>query len=304
MRWIPTILALCVALAPLDAAFAKKPKAKAKARAAVVKIVKAKKRPAVVAKARAPAPEPLRLVDGKPLLQSSVAYVIDQDTGEVLLGKNDEDVRPIASLTKLMSGLVLAEAKLPMDERITVTDDDVDRLKNSSSRLRVGTVLTRREAIHISLMSSENRATHALARTYPGGVSAFVAAMNNMARKLGMDDTQYVEPTGLSSRNRSSAQDLAVLAATASENKVLQRYSTSPGYRLGDLQYVNSNRLLRKGWDMGVQKTGYIREAGPCLLLQTRVDGRKLIMVFLDAASKVSRFRDAEMVRRWVDAKR
>lgn len=249
----------------------------------------------------APAAAPLELVGGQPLLKASVAYVVDQDTGEVLLRKNDNDVRPIASLTKLMSGMVLAEARLPLGQEIVITEDDVDRLKGSSSRLQVGTRLTRGEALHIALMSSENRATHALARTYPGGVSAFVEAMNIKARQLGMSHTRYVEPTGLSSRNQSSARDLALLTVAAYHQPLLRQYSTSPDYRLGHLQYVNSNRLVRGGdWQIGVQKTGYISEAGRCMLLQTRMSGRKLVMVFLDSADKVTRIRDAEMVKRWL----
>jgi serine-type D-Ala-D-Ala endopeptidase (penicillin-binding protein 7) len=331
-RWWVALLALFLFLAPLDGFAARggakgKPaatkvksagKAK-KARAATVakkqkaRAVAAKKsRTVKVAKARAaarrvaaaPLPEdPLKLP-----LRSSVAYVIDQESDEVLFGKNDDDVRPIASLTKLMTALVVSDAKLPLDERITITSDDVDRLKYSSSRLKVGTTLTRRQALHLALMSSENRASHALARTYPGGVSAFVSAMNNKALQLGMRQTRYVDPTGLSSRNQSSARDLAVLADAAYEQPLLRKLSTSRGYELEvaggrDLQYVNSNGLVRAGrWDIGLQKTGYINEAGQCLVVQTKVNGRNVIMVLLDSASKLTRIRDAELVRRWVRA--
>ena len=250
------------------------------------------------APARPKGPQPLRV-------NASVAFVVDQDSGEVLLGRNASEVRSIASLTKLMTGVIVADAKLPMDERITITTDDVDTLKNSSSRLRVGTVLTREQALHLALMSSENRAAHALARTYPGGVSAFVNAMNNKAHEFGMRHTHYVEPTGLSSKNQSSARDLATLAAAAYKRPLVRKYTTSPGYELdvGDheLQYRNTNRLVRNSdWKIGLQKTGYIREAGQCLLMQTKMVGRKLIMVFLDSATKFSRIRDAENVRRWL----
>jgi len=250
-------------------------------------------------------PEPLQLVDGKPVLKASVAYVVDQDSGQVLLGVNDKEVRPIASLTKLMTGMVIAEAQLPMDENITIADADVDRVKFSSSRLRVGTTMTRAQALHLALMSSENRAAHALARTYPGGETAFVSAMNNIARQLGMDQTHYVEPTGLSPANHSSAHDLAVLADAAYERPLLRQYSTSPGYQLasakGTLNYVNTNRLVREGqWPIGLQKTGYIREAGQCILVQTKVMGRKVIMVLLDSASTFSRIKDAQLVKRWL----
>ena len=301
-------VASALAAAPADA----KPRktrtvaaAKAKAAPAKKKAVVTAKRSAakksVVAKAK-PAPidpdAPLRLT-------ASVAYVMDQDTGEVVFGKNAGAVQPIASLTKLMSGMVIAEAKLPMDEKITITEEDVDRLKFSSSRLRVGTELTRAQALHLALMSSENRATHALARTYPGGENAFVSAMNVKARQLGMERTRYVEPTGLSSNNRSTARDLALLTAAAYDQPLLRRYTTSPGYRLatdnGSLQYVNSNGLVRGGqWDIGLQKTGYIREAGYTLLMQAELAGRNLIMVFLDSASKVARLKDAERMRAWL----
>lgn len=240
-----------------------------------------------------------------PRVSANVAFVVDQETGEVLVRKNARAVLPIASLTKLMTGLVVAEARLPLDQKIRITAADVDRLKGSRSRLRVGTVLTRRQALRLALMASENRAAHALARTYPGGKRAFVRAMNAKARQLGMKQTRYVEPTGLSSRNRSSARDLALLADAAYDKPLLRRYSTSPGYRLktarGTLQYVNTNRLVRGGdWAIGLQKTGYISEAGQCLLMQARLAGRKLIMVFLDSASKLARLRDAERVRKWL----
>lgn len=317
--WI-ALLSLFLVFLPLEgfAARSKAPSARAKAvkvvkavkkkttvkkRFAATKQVLAKKRSKLrtVARVVVPLPEDPREL----ALKSSVAYVVDQDTGEVLLGKNASQVRPIASLTKLMAGMVVAEAQLPLDETIRITEEDVDRVKYSSSRLPVGTVLTRRQALHLALMSSENRATHALARTYPGGESAFVSAMNNIARQLRMEQTRYVEPTGLSPQNRSSARDLAILADAAYDRALLRKYSTSPGYRLdlGDdsLRYVNSNRLVRAGsWPIGLQKTGFISEAGQCLVVQTRVDGRNLIMVFLDSDTKATRIQDAELVKRWI----
>ena len=240
-------------------------------------------------------------------LKSSVALVIDQDTREVLFSKNDSAVLPIASLTKLMTGLVVSEAKLPMDEMITITQDDVDTEKGSSSRLRVGTMLTRGELLHLALMSSENRAAHALGRTYPGGLDAFVSLMNAKAKMLGMKDTRYVEPTGLSSHNQSSAHDLATLVNAAYDDPLLRELTTSPGHQVAvgnrTLQFNNTNRLVKNpDWDIGVQKTGYISEAGQCLVMQAKIAGRKLIMVFLDSAGKLSRIGDAERVRRWVEA--
>jgi D-alanyl-D-alanine endopeptidase (penicillin-binding protein 7) len=240
-------------------------------------------------------------------LKSGVALVIDQDTNEVLFNKNAATVLPIASLTKLMTGVVLSEARLPMNEPITITQDDVDTEKGSRSRLTVGTTLTRAEMLHLALMSSENRAANALGRTYPGGLPEFVRLMNAKAKQLGMRATRYVEPTGLSSQNQSSAQDLAVLVNAAYKDQVVREYSTSPGYEVAvgarTLQYNTTNRLVKNPeWEIGLQKTGYISEAGQCLVMQTKIAGRKLIMVFLDSAGKLSRLGDAERVRRWVES--
>ena len=240
-------------------------------------------------------------------LKSSVALVIDQDTREVLFSKNDSAVLPIASLTKLMTGVIVSGAKLPMDEIIAVTQDDVDTEKHSRSRLKVGASLTRGELLHLALMSSENRAAHALGRTYPGGMATFVSLMNAKAKLLGMNDTSYAEPTGLSSRNQSSARDLATLVNAAHSDALLRELTTSPGYQVAvgsrTLQYNNTNRLVKNPeWDIGLQKTGYISEAGQCLVMQTKIAGRKLIMVFLDSAGKLSRLGDAERVRKWVES--
>ena len=239
-------------------------------------------------------------------LRSSVALVIDQETREVLLSKNEQAVLPIASLTKLMTGLVISDAQLPMSEMIAISQADVDTEKGSSSRLAVGSVLSRGDLLHLALMSSENRAAHALGRTFPGGLDAFVSRMNARAKALGMKDTRYVEPTGLSSSNQSSAHDLATLVAAAYKEPVLRELSTSPGREIAvghrTLQYNNTNRLVKSPqWDIGIQKTGFINEAGQCLVMQAQVSGRKLIMVFLDSAGKLSRIADAERVRRWVE---
>jgi serine-type D-Ala-D-Ala endopeptidase (penicillin-binding protein 7) len=240
-------------------------------------------------------------------LRSSVALVVDQDTNEVLFSKNESAVLPIASITKLMTGVLISEAQLPMNELITITQADVDTEKGSSSRLRVGTELSRGELLHLALMASENRAAHALGRTYPGGLQVFVNQMNLKAKLMGMQDTRYVEPTGLSSKNQSSAKDLATLVNYAHSDPVLRELSTSTGYQVAvgnrTLQYNNTNRLVKNpAWDIGLQKTGYITEAGQCLVMQAKVAGRKLIMVFLDSAGKLSRIGDAERVRKWVEA--
>ena len=240
-------------------------------------------------------------------LKSSVALVLDQDTNEVLFSKNSQAVLPIASLTKLMTAVVVTEARLPLDETLAVTEEDIDTEKGSRSRLKVGTQLTREEMLHLALMASENRAAHALGRNFPGGIDAFVGAMNRKAEELGMHDTHYVEPTGLSSQNQSSARDLATLVNAAHQHPIIREMSTSPEYRVEvgnrPLQFHNTNRLvLNPGWDIGLQKTGYISEAGRCLVMQAQMAGRKLIMVFLDSAGKYSRIADAERVRRWVSA--
>ena len=240
-------------------------------------------------------------------LRSSVAFVIDQDTNEVLLNKNSEAVLPIASITKLMTAMVVSEAKLSLDETLTITQEDVDTEKGSSSRLAVGTQLTRGEMMHLALMSSENRAAHALGRHYPGGLPAFVSAMNAKAQLLGMRDTRYVEPTGLSSSNQSSARDLATLVKAAYQVSLIRELSTSPEHQVSvgrrQLQYHTTNRLVKSpDWDIGLQKTGYISEAGQCLVMQARLAGRKLILVLLDSAGKYSRIGDAERIRRWLTA--
>ncbi len=320
-----SLAALSLALAvPMAHAAPKKPAKKQQVSSAPAKRTAARKAAAprkVARSAKAPvraayvAPERqsfgqmagLHQVSDPLSLKSSVALVIDQDTHEVLFSKNDKAVLPIASLTKLMTGLLISEAHLPMDEPLTITQDDVDTEKGSRSRLSVGTTLTRGEMLHLALMSSENRAAHALGRTYPGGLGAFVARMNAKARLLGMADTRYVEPTGLSSNNQSSARDLATLVSVAHGDPLLRELSTSTGYEVAvgrrTLQFNNTNRLVSSpAWDIGLQKTGYISEAGRCLVMQAQVAGRQIIMVFLDSAGKFSRLGDAERVRHWVES--
>jgi serine-type D-Ala-D-Ala endopeptidase (penicillin-binding protein 7) len=248
----------------------------------------------------------LHAVDDPLDLKSSVAFVIDQDTNQVLVDKNSQAVLPIASITKLMTALVVSEQGLDLSETVTVTEQDIDTEKGSRSRLKVGTQLTRGEMLHLALMSSENRAAHALGRTAPGGLEAFVAAMNDTARRLGMNDTRYVEPTGLSSQNRSSATDLTRLVKAAYGVPMIRELSTSQEaeFPIGRqaLQFRNTNGLVRNPqWDIGLQKTGYISEAGRCLVMQASLAGRKLIMVLLDSAGKYSRIGDAERIRKWLD---
>ncbi len=247
----------------------------------------------------------LRATDDPLELKSSVALVVDQETNQVLLSKNPQAVLPIASITKLMTAVVIADAQLDLHDRVTVTQDDVDTEMGSRSRLKVGTELTRGELLHLALMSSENRAAHALGRSFPGGMSDFVARMNAKARELGMTDTRYVEPTGLSSDNRSSARDLTLLVKTAYQYPLLRELSTSPEavFPVGSrqVQFRNTNGLVRNPeWDIGLQKTGYIAAAGRCLVMQAELAGRKLIMVLLDSAGKYSRIGDAERIRSWL----
>ncbi|GAC1600935.1 MAG: hypothetical protein NVS3B2_03480 [Ramlibacter sp.] len=251
----------------------------------------------------------LHKVKGELPLSASAAMVIDQDTGQVLLHKNGDAVLPIASLTKLMTAVVITEAGVPMDETITITDDDVDLERHSRSRLRVGTTLTRSQALQLALMSSENRAAHAIGRTYPGGLAAFVKAMNRKASALGMKSTTYVDPTGLATGNQSSAQDLARLAATAAKNPVLAGFSTTRQHEVQiaggrTLEFHNSNRLIKNPrWDILLQKTGYIVEAGWCMLLDTRIGGHNMLVVLLDAGGAGPRVVDAERIRHWVGAR-
>jgi D-alanyl-D-alanine endopeptidase (penicillin-binding protein 7) len=240
-------------------------------------------------------------------LASSVALVLDQSNSEVLFEKNASVALPIASITKLMTGLLVVQSGQDMNEVLTITDDDLDREKHTSSRLKVGARMTRTNLLHIALMSSENRAASALGRNYPGGISAFVAAMNAKAHELGMNDTRYVDSSGLSSLNVASARDLAKLAMVAHGEPLLREYSTDPktivdaGGRM--MRYSNTNYLVASpDWDIGLQKTGFINEAGRCLVMQAMIQGRAVIMVFLDSKGKQSRTADAGRMRRWLEA--
>ena len=236
-------------------------------------------------------------------LRSSTAYVQDLETSTVLFAKNDNVVRPIASISKLMTALVVVDANQPMDQMLEISDDDVDTLKHTSSRLVVGTRLSRGDMLHLALMSSENRAAHALGRNYPGGLPAFVEAMNHKARALGMTSTHFIEPTGLSSQNVSSPRDLARLLRAASQRPLIHRYSTDDQYEVDVANrtqvFRNTNLLVRKpDWDIKVSKTGYINEAGECLVMLARINGRDVAMVLLDSQGKLSRIGDAVRLRR------
>jgi D-alanyl-D-alanine endopeptidase (penicillin-binding protein 7) len=244
-------------------------------------------------------------------LKSSVAFVMDDATSEVLVSKNADAVLPIASITKLMTAMVVLDAQQDLNEVIEINDAEIDREKGTSSRLQLGTRLSRAEMLHLALMSSENRAAHALGRHYPGGEAAFVKAMNIKAAMLGMKDTHFTEPTGLSNRNRSSARDLASLVKAANTYPLIRRYSTdTDGLEIAsasgrNLRFGNTNRLVASpDWQISLQKTGFISEAGACLVMQTYINGRAMIMVFLDSVSKLSRFGDASRIRKWIEDSR
>jgi D-alanyl-D-alanine endopeptidase (penicillin-binding protein 7) len=241
-------------------------------------------------------------------LKSANAIVLEQDGKRVLYAKNVETVVPIASITKLMTALVVLEANLPLDERIVISTADVDDLKHTRSRLRVGTELTRDDLLRLALMASENRAAAALARAYPGGSAAFVAAMNHKAVELSMWRTRFVDGTGLSSENVSTARDLAHLVAAAYKQPLIRQYTTETSHTVmlsngRSLAYGNSNRLVSNaGWDIGLSKTGYISEAGRCLVMQARIATTPVIIVLLDSWGKLTRIGDANRIKRWIES--
>lgn len=240
-------------------------------------------------------------------LYSASALVIDQETGNALFEKQSGAVVPIASISKLMTAMVVLDAKLDMNEVITIGDDDVDELKGTRSRLPVGTTMTRQTAMLLALMSSENRAAHALGRQYPGGMPAFVKAMNQKAQALGMVSSRFEEPTGLSSNNVSTAHDLARMVAAAARYPEIRNFSTT-GEASVDInghirEFRNTNALVRSDtWEIGVSKTGYISEAGRCLVMQARVADKPVVIVLLDSSGKMTRVGDANRIKRWMES--
>ncbi len=242
-----------------------------------------------------------------PNLKSSAALIVDEETGEVLYGKNESAVVPIASITKLMTAMVTLDAGLPLEETITVTADDAEAgTAKRRARLPVGATLTRAEYLQLALMSSENRAAALLGRAYPGGREAFVNAMNAKAHELEMTDSHFVEPTGLSSENVSSAGDLAKLVRAAKGYPLIAEYTTTPNadvtIRGRRTSFVNTNGLVRGGsWEIGLSKTGFINAAGRCLVMQAKVATRSLIIVLLDSVGKYTRIGDANRIRQWLE---
>lgn len=248
------------------------------------------------------APNPAKLE-----VRSSSALVVDVKTGKTLYQKNATKVRPIASLTKLMTALVVLDAKQNLNQIITVDKNDLDRVKHTHSRIRMGTKVTRRDALHLALMSSENRMASALARHYPGGRSAFVRAMNNKARQLGMRNTHFYDSTGLSTRNVSTAQDLGRLAAAAYRQPLIRQFTqdenremrfSAPAY---SLMFNNTNPLVKNpDWDVRLSKTGFTDEAGRCLVMRAKPDSRELAIVLLNSVGKRTPIGDANRIRKWL----
>lgn len=243
----------------------------------------------------------------KVVLRSASALVQDAQTGEIVFDKNSDAVVPIASITKLMSAMVILDRGLDLDQRIVLSRDDVDTLKGTRSRLRTGAALTRSELLLLALMASENRAAAALGRTYPGGTEAFVVSMNAKAEQLGMTDSRFVEPTGLSPANVSSARDLAKLVAAAHRYPLIREYSTTEKATVSAfgrrLHFRNTNGLVRSSqWEIGLSKTGYISEAGRGLVMRVRVASKDLIVVLLDSWGRYSRIGDANRIKRWLES--
>ncbi len=250
----------------------------------------------------------VRMTADEPGLRSASALVIDETHASVLYSRNADVAAPIASITKLLTALVIADAKLPLDERLQITQEDRSLHKGAFSRLAVGTTLSRGDLIHLALMASENRAAHALGRTYPGGLDAFVAAMNAKAKALGMSHSHFVDPCGLSSDNVASPEDLAKLVVAASHDPTIREYSTDRHYAVAvgrhRIEFRNTNSLVgNPTWDIVVQKTGFINEAGKCLVMQAVIDNRTVVMVLLNSYGKYTRTADAVRIRRWMEAK-
>jgi D-alanyl-D-alanine endopeptidase (penicillin-binding protein 7) len=240
-------------------------------------------------------------------LRSAAAIIQDQETGEILYGKNSSTVTPIASITKLMTAMVVLDAGLDLQETITISGEDMDSLRGTHSRLKPGASLSRDELLRVALMASENRAAAALGRTYPGSIDAFKRAMNHKAQMLGMNGSHFDDATGLSSANVSSAEDLVKLVRAAHRYDLIRSYTTMTGHEVHvagrPLAYHNTNRLVANGsWNIGLSKTGFTNDAGRCLVLQAKLAERQVIIVLLDSLGKLSRIGDANRIRAWLEA--
>ena len=240
-------------------------------------------------------------------LQSSAALVLDQTTGAVLFEKNPSAILPIASITKLMTAMVVLDAKPDLTETLAISEQDVDILKGTRSRLKVGTQLAREEMLRLALMSSENRAAAALSRNYPGGREAFISAMNQKAQALGLVDTRFQDPTGLTAANVSSPRDLAKMVDAAHQYPLIREFSTTSEGEFSiagrPQQFRNTNTLVKNpSWEIGLSKTGYINEAGKCLVMQAWLNNKPTIIVLLDSWGKMTRIGDANRIKRWVES--
>jgi D-alanyl-D-alanine endopeptidase (penicillin-binding protein 7) len=241
----------------------------------------------------------------QPRLKSEFALVVDQDTNEILYQKNPNEVSSIASITKLMTAMVTLDAHLALDEELQMTSAEKTRIGWLNAALRPGVHLSRAQALHLALMSSENHAAQLLGNTYPGGEDALVLAMNAKAQAIGMHDSHFADPTGLDPENRASAADLVLMVKAAYDYPEIREYSVDTGYNLPmgkrSVHYHNTNRLTyHPGWNIGLQKTGFINEAGRCLVMQTVIDGRRVVMVLLDSVGKLTRFADAQRLHDWL----
>jgi D-alanyl-D-alanine endopeptidase (penicillin-binding protein 7) len=246
--------------------------------------------------------------DGDPNLQSTAALVLDANTGQTLFAKNADAIHPIASITKLMTAMVVLDSKLPLDEAVQISTEDLDTLKGTKSRLPVGAHFRRDDLIRIALVASDNRAAAALGRSYPGGIASFVDAMNAKAKLLGLTATTFVDSSGLAPGNVSSPADLGRLVSEASRYPEIREYSTTPALdvTLPDtgrkVAYVNTNALVRAGnWDIGVSKTGFINESGKCLVMQAIISGTPIVIVLLDSWGRLTRIGDANRIKKWLE---
>lgn len=248
----------------------------------------------------------LHAVDDPLDLHSGVAVVVDSKSNEVLFSKNPGAILPIASITKLMTAMVILDERLSLNEQLEINEADLDNERHSRSKLRPGARLSRGEMMQLALMSSENRAAHVLGRSFPGGLPAFMAAMNAKAKMLGMSDSHFHDPTGLSSNNVSTGQDLVKLVHAAASYPLIRQYSTATELAVdtgvGARIFRNTNRLIESSdWQIVVSKTGYIAEAGNCLVMHANIEGRPLIMVLLDADGRRARYGDAQRLRQWLE---
>jgi len=249
----------------------------------------------------------LRVKTKAPFLRSSSALLVDEQAGVTLLGRNVDEQHPIASLTKLMTAMVTLDKKLPLDETITISPADRDRLRGSASRLRIGVKLSRRDTLLAALAASDNRAADALARTYPGGRAAMLRAMNDKARRLGMHDTHFADPAGLDNDSMSTASDVAEMVAAAAKYRLIHQFTTTGEFSVTDrrngrhIDFINTNRLVRRSsWDINLSKTGYTDDAGNCLVMQAVIAARPVIIVLLNSWGKLSKYGDSVRIRNWL----